>query len=407
MTKKLHPDPDLEALVQRLNDDASESPESVDETPSQPTMREAPRYALAEPTEADHRALDRLLDEARRRHASDLLLVAGNVPMLRCNGRLTATSADPLTPESAAQRCAALLPDARRAELEQHGSCDFSVRHSESGVLRVNVHRERGFWAASVRLLPKEAPEFEALHLPKELQKLAELQRGLILVTGPTGSGKSTTLAALVRRILANRTAHVITIEDPVEFEHTHKESVVEHIEIGRDVESFPRALRSVLRQDPDVILIGEMRDPESMRIAITAAETGHLVLATLHTGDSAQTLHRIVDSYPATQQEGIRSQLAVSVGAVVSQQLLPRSDGEGRIPAVEVLIGTPAVRNLIRVGRVEQLPSQLVLEQSAGMVDLDRSLADLVHRGLVDIEEASMRARSVDTFQNYLRSMR
>jgi len=220
-----------------------------------------------------------------------------------------------------------------------------------------------------------------------------------VLVTGPTGCGKSTTLAALLRRILSRRRVHLVTIEDPVEYEHAHEDSLVEHIEIGRDVPSFAHALRSVLRQDPDVVLIGEMRDPESMAIAISAGETGHLVLSTLHTGDAPQTIHRILDSFPANQMEAVRAQLSVSLAGIISQQLLPRIDEPGRVPAVEVLMATPAVRNLIRQGKIEQLRSQITLGRAMGMLELDRALSDLVRRGLVDEREARVRARIPNEF--------
>jgi twitching motility protein PilT len=233
------------------------------------------------------------------------------------------------------------------------------------------------------------------------------LEHGLVLVTGPTGSGKTTTLAALVRRILDRRTVHLITIEDPVEYEHEHRDSLVEHIELGRDVNDFAQALRSALRQDPDVLLIGEMRDPESIAIAITAAETGHLVLSTLHTGDAPQTVHRILDSYPPARQDGIRVQLSVSLAGVISQQLLPRADGKGRVPAVEVLIATPAVRNLIRQGKTALLRSQLTLERGAGMLELDRSLARLARQGLLDPERARLLARVPTEFDALLREIK
>jgi len=409
MTKRLSPDPDLEALVQQINTRAAERTETVSDDEAEAAQIHEPgdprarRWPLPEPTADGFRFLERLLRKARDAYASDLLLVSGTVPVLRRNGKLHATGEDPLDPEQTEALCAALVPDSRREDVERRGTSDFSLRNGEAGVLRCNVHRERGYWAAAVRLLPEHAPNLDTLNLPPILKRLGALEHGLILVTGPTGSGKSTTVAAIVRQIIETRRTHLITIEDPVEYEHVHRDSVVEHIEIGRDVESFHSALRSVIRQDPDVLLIGEMRDVESMSIAITAAETGHLVLATLHTGDSAQTIHRILDSYPGIQRDGVRAQLSASLAAIVSQQLIPRADGDGRVPAVEVLAATPAVRNLIRNGRMEQLRSQLVLEQEAGMLDLDLSLVNLVQAKLITLEDARFRARSPETFQNYL----
>ena len=412
MTKRLSPDPNLEELVQQLNTKAVDDAEPTSDTEAgAPTVSETtaaprPRWPLSEPTASGFRFLERLLRKARDSYASDLLLVSGTVPVLRRNGKLRPSGEDPLDPDQVEALCAALVPEERRDEVARRGTADFSIRNGDAGVLRCNVHRERGFWAASVRLLPDHPPDIDALNLPPALKRLAELEHGLVLVTGPTGSGKTTTLAALVRRILETRRTHLITIEDPVEFEHAHRDSVVEHIEISRDVESYGSALRSVVRQDPDVLLIGEMRDVESMSIAITAAETGHLVLSTLHTGDSAQTIHRILDSYPGIQQDGVKAQLSASLAAIVSQQLIPRADGDGRVPALEILVATPAVRNLIRKGRMEQVRSQLMLEQAAGMLDLDRSLVNLVHEKLITLEEARFRARSPEAFQNYLRTL-
>lgn len=409
MSARLLPDPDLEALIQRLNETAKRAPafadsgvQESDEPQTEPAA--APRFSFPAPTESGVERLRRLLAEARDRHASDLLLVAGAAPVARVHGRLRAIDEAPLDPGASGALCAALVPQERREALERHGSVDFAVTLPGLGRFRSNVHRERGHWTAAIRLLPEGAPTLEQLLLPPSVARFAELEHGLILLTGPTGSGKSTTMAALVRRILSRRSIHLITIEDPVEYTHPHEGSVIEHVEIGRDADSFASALRSVLRQDPDVLLIGEMRDPESIGIAITAAETGHLVLATLHTGDAPQTIHRILDSYPSSQIETVRIQLSISLAGVISQQLLPRKDGAGRVPAVEVLVATNAVRHLVRQGKVEQLRSQLVLERNAGMLSLDRSLADLVVQGLVDRDDARIRARAPDEFEGFLR---
>jgi len=414
MIKKLDPDDELEGLVRQLNQAAAQVPgtpavRSVDERaaaeddaapPGSRVRLEAVRPWTLPPADADGaRWLKRLLEQAREQYATDLMLVAGAPPVVRVHGGLVPLDDAPLSASATAMLAAALVPSERRETAEARGSVDFAVRVSGSGRFRCNVHRERGRWSASIRVFPVELPDLETLHLPPALERFADLQYGLLLLTGPTGSGKSTTIAALLRRLLARRRVHLVTIEDPVEYEHTHDGSVVEHVEIGRDATSFADALRASLRQNPDVLLIGEMRDPESIGIAITAAETGHLVLSTLHTGDAPQTIHRILDSYPAEQIETVRSQLSISLAGIVSQQLLPRADGRGRVPAVEILVATPAVRNLVRRGRIEQLRSQLTLEQPLGMLDLDQSLARLVLDGLVDPSEARARARVPEEF--------
>jgi twitching motility protein PilT len=413
MTKRLSPDHELDDLVRSLNTVARVAKESpsgaspaVVETGEEPPVGDPlSRWALSRAEPEGNEWLGRLLAEARKRFATDLLLVTGSAPALRIHGHLEPVGGGPLSASAAEMLCAALVPPERRDSLSAHGSADFSFRLSDRGRFRCNVHRERGRWAAAIRVFPQEPPDLENLHLPAGLARFAELHYGLVLVTGPTGSGKTTTIAALIRHLLARRRVHLVTIEDPVEYEHEHGGSVVEHVEIGRDAPSFAEALRSVLRQDPDVLLIGEMRDPESISIAITAAETGHLVLSTLHTGDGPQTIHRILDSYPANQMEAVRAQLAASLAGVISQQLLPRADGRGRVPALEVLVATPGVRNLIRRGRIEQVRSQMSLEQQSGMLDLDDSLARLAREGLVEPEEALARARTPEEFDRRSRN--
>jgi len=407
--KRLLPDPDLEELIQKLNRSAETTAvEPTAETgvaaePPLARLRSRPRWSLPAADDGGRDRLAQLLAATRDAHASDLLLVPGTRPMVRVNGSLTPIAGPPLSANESATLCAALVPPSHLDGLAESGSADFAIKRDGIGRFRCNVHRAQGQWTAALRLLPERVPDLKALNLPESLERFADMEYGLVLVTGPTGSGKSTTLAALVRSILARRRVHLITIEDPVEYAHPHGDSVVEHIELGRDTRSFASALRSALRQDPDVLLIGEMRDPESISIAITAAETGHLVLSTLHTGDAPQTIHRILDSYPAGVSEQVRVQLSVSLAGIVSQQLLPRKDGKGRVPAVEILVATHAVRNLIRRGKIALLRSQLTLEQAAGMLSLDSSLARLVRQGLADAETARARARVPEEFEHLL----
>ncbi len=405
--KRLHPDPELEKLIRKLNTMAQAAEAAGGSGPSPeeamgelPAARAAIR-TLPPPAEEGEEWLRQLLARAREVHATDLLFVSGSPPVARIGGNLKPLGDKELSADGTGLLCAALLPAGRREQLAANGWVDFSFNLPTLGRFRCNIHRERNSWAAAVRLFPQVLLELEELNLPHALARFADLHYGLVLVTGPTGCGKSTTLAALIRRILTKRRVHLVTIEDPVEYEHSHSGSVVEHVEIRRDAASFKDALHSVLHQDPDVILIGEMRDPESISIAITAAETGHLILSTLHTGDSPQTINRILDSYPANQMDAVRTQLSISLAGVVSQQLLPRRNGEGRVPAVEILVATPAVRNLIRRGHIEQIRSQITLERNVGMLDLDDSLALLVREGLVDPDEARARARIPENFNH------
>jgi twitching motility protein PilT len=411
MTTSFRPDPNLDALIRRLNDAARRSDEG------EPGGDERPHEKKPAPPEAEGRsdwtlpvedpeARDRLLAllaRCREIHSTDLTLVAGAPPMARVDGDLTPLETDRLAESETAAMCAALVPRERRAVVSASGAVDFSLTLTGLGRFRCNVHRERSRWSAAIRLFPRELPDIEDLNLPAGLGAFAEMHHGLVLVTGPTGSGKSTTLAAILKRALVNRRAHVITIEDPVEYEHPHGGSVVEHIEIGRDAPSFVKALRAALRQDPDILLVGEMRDRESISIAITAAETGHLVLSTLHTGDAPQTINRILDSYPAGQTEAVRTQLSVSLAGVVSQRLLPRKDGAGRVPAVELVFASDAIRNLVRRGKIEQIRTQVSLEQGGGMVTLDQSLAELVRRGLVGLDVARKHARAPNELASLL----
>ena len=398
--KKLTRDPELEALVRELNDSDAAANEE----------RAAGAWAPAAVAEGN--PLEKLLIEMAQRGASDLLLVAGATPVFRIGGRLTRTADAPLANDDIHSLLAAVVTAKVREKIEADGAADFSLRLSRAASeddrrawrFRVNVHRQRGTLAAAVRALPTEIPTLAQLRLPPALAELVKPTRGLVLVCGPTGSGKSTTLAALVGEINRAEARHIITIEDPIEYEHRNAKSIVEQIEVGRDAPSFAAALRASLRQDPDVILVGEMRDLETVATAITAAETGHLILSTLHTSDVAQAIHRMVDVFPPAQQTQIKQQLAISLNAIVVQHLLPRHDTQGRAVAVEVLLNNNAVRNHIRNDRLQQLPTEITLGRRAGMISLEESLAQLVRDGLITADEARVRSARPDELESLMR---
>jgi twitching motility protein PilT len=334
-------------------------------------------------------SLDSLLMLAAQQNASDLLLVAGSPATLRVNGVLLAASAKPLGSPEIRQLLLPLLTTAQAADLEASRALDLCFVRPAVGRFRANLHYQRETLAASIRLLPPQIPTIESLHLPPLLAKLTERRQGLILVTGPTGSGKTSTLAALIDRINAQRRDHILTIEDPIEYQHLNRSSIVEQIEVGRDTPSFAHAVRAVLRQNPDVILVGEMRDSETIAAALTAAETGHLVLSTLHTNDAAQTMSRILDSFPISNQPQIRQQLSLALLAVIAQQLVPTGDAVGRYPAVEIMMATTAIRNLIRTGQDHQVRSHVSTGRRDGMLTMDQSLAELVRAGRITRETA------------------
>ena len=322
-----------------------------------------------------------LIQESRRLGASDLHMTVGGAPMVRLDGHLQQLVATPVTPAQLAE-FVALLPDYTRQLLERRGEVDCAWRWG-SERYRLNIYRQRDQYAMAVRLLNNVVPECEALGMPPALQAVTELSQGLVLIVGPTGSGKTTTLAALVQRINATRAVHIVTLEDPIEYEYPAGQSLIHQREIGRDTTSFARGLRAALREDPDVILVGELRDSETMAIALTAAETGHLVLATLHTQDVTSSVNRIVDGLQQNQQL-VRSQLAESLAVVASQRLLARADGQGRVAAYEVLVATDAVRHLIREGQVHQLQSYLQTGARNGMVTMEESVKSLRRTGII-----------------------
>lgn len=348
-------------------------------------------------------SFERLLQRAGARNASDVLLIAGASPMLRINGNLIPAEAAPLDAEDVRSHVLPLLEPWQLEELQKKKSVDLGFVRENLGRFRINIHYQRGTLAASIRLLPSRVPSLESLHLPASLAKLADRRQGLVLVTGPTGCGKTSTLAALIDLVNTRRAAHVVTIEDPIEYQHANRSAIVEQIEVGRDTPDFAGTLRSIMRQTPDVILVGEMRDAETMATALTAAETGHLVLSTLHTNDAIQAVARLLDSFPSANQPQIRQQLSLALAAVIAQQLVPGTDGTSRWPATEIAIATDAVRALIRKGEDHQLRSQISVGKAEGMMTMEQSLAELVRNGRITRETAFAHCFRTDDLQRYL----
>ena len=400
--KKLIPDPELSQLVRELNEREAATDEA---------RAVAPAWPPASVPEGN--PIERLLIDMAQRGASDLLIVAGAPPIFRVAGRLTRTTDPALSNDDIHTLFGSLLTARLREKVDAEGAVDFSLRLSRAAGeddrrawrFRVNVHRQRGTLAAAIRALPTEVPTLQQLNLPPSLAELVKPTRGLVLVCGPTGAGKSTTLAALIGEINRNEARHIITIEDPIEYEHRNATSIVEQVEVGRDAPTFAAALRSALRQDPDVILVGEMRDLETVATALTAAETGHLILSTLHTSDASQAIHRIVDVFPPQQQTQIKQQLALSLNAIVVQHLIPRSDNKGRAVAVEVLLANHAVRNHIRTEKLQNLPTEITLGKRQGMISLEDSLARLVQEGAITHEDARVRSVRPDELDSLMRS--
>jgi twitching motility protein PilT len=342
------------------------------------------------------------LEEVVSRSASDLLLVPGASPSLRVDGQVVPLIEGPVSGEEIEDAVApALAPHARRIYREA-GIADGSFRLPELGRFRINLHHERGRAAAAIRRLPSTVPRFASLNLPPSIELLTRLPRGLVLVGGPTGSGKTTTLAALVNEINLREARHIITIEDPIEYEHPHRKSIVEQIEIGIDARDFPTALRAALRQAPDIIVVGEMRDPETMQIAVAAGETGHLVFSSLHTSDVATTVARIADSFPPERQNTIRQELAMSLAAVLTQTLMPKTGG-GRIPAAELLMVGYGARQHVRKNALQHLHQEITITRKQGSFSLEESLADLVKRDLVDRRDALTRAGHPDELERLI----
>jgi len=336
-------------------------------------------------------------------NASDLHLAVGVPPVVRVDGHLRTLDFPALSPNEARELIYSILTQDQRQKLETDWETDLSYSLYGQARFRVNAYFHRGTLGAAFRLVPVSIKTIEELGLPKVIHSFCHKPRGFVLVTGPTGSGKSTTLASIIDEINETRADHIVTIEDPIEFLHQHKRCVVNQREVGSDTKGFPVALRSALRQDPDVILIGEMRDLETIQIALTAAETGHLVFATLHTQDCPQTIDRMIDVFPPHQQGQIRVQIAATLEGVVTQQLLPKACGQGRVAACEVMIASPAARNLIREGKTHQLYTVMQTGGQAGMQTMNASLAELVRRGEITKDLAIRRSSSPEDLERLL----
>ena len=347
-------------------------------------------------------SIKELLTKMIQEGASDMHIIVGGPPMIRVHG-----SVEPLpgyrrlTPDQTQELIYSVMTEQQVAEFEATRECDMSFGIDGLSRFRLNVYRDRGSVVAAFRTIPFEILSFEQLGLPRVISDFAHRPMGLVLVCGPTGSGKSTTLAAILDKINRERKTHIITIEDPIEYLHSHKMSIINQREVGADTNGFSEALRRILRQDPDVILIGEMRDPETIQAALTVAETGHLAFATLHTNDALQTINRIVDVFPSAQQAQIRTQLSFVLEGVVVQQLIPRADGLGRVLSMEIMIPNAAIRSLIRAEKLEQIPSMIEIGKGEGMMTMNQSLYRLMRRGIITPDMAFKRTMDPEGLQN------
>ncbi len=367
-------------------------------------MAEPAPQIVQEPTlSRDSSELDRILEMAFKHKASDLLIIAGAPPAMRINGKLNLAPLPPLDDEDARNLLIPALTHKQHQDLNRVKSVDFSFFRENLGRFRANVHYQRGTLAGSIRLLPESIPTLASLNLPRNLRRFIETNQGLVLLTGATGCGKSSTLAALIDLINQEKQDHIVTIEDPIEYVHANKKSIVEQIEVGHDAPDFAGSVRSIMRQNPDVILVGEMRDTETIATVLTAAETGHLVFSTLHTNDTSQAVSRILDSFPKDNQGQIRQQISLALTAVVAQQLVPAADGSGRFPALEVMVGTHAVRSAIRKGEDHQLYTAISTGRADGMITMEQSLAEMVKTGRITRDTAYDHCFRPDDLKRYL----
>lgn len=348
--------------------------------------------------------LHQLLKVMFEKGASDLHVTTNSPPQLRINGDLIPLKTPPLGPNETKSLCYSILTDAQKHKFEEENELDVSFGVKGLSRFRANIFTQRGAVAGSFRAIPFEIKSFEDLKLPQVVKLISDKPRGLVLVTGPTGSGKSTTLAAMIDRINTIRHDHIVTIEDPIEFVHPHKNCLINQREIGADTESFKRALKSILRQDPDVVLVGELRDMETIEAALTISETGHLCFATLHTNSCAQTINRIIDVFPAYQQPQVRAQLSFVLEGVMSQVLLPTVGGKGRCLALEVMVPNAAIRNLIREDKIHQIYSQMQVGQAKfGMQTMNQALANLYKKKQVTLDEAMARSSDIDELRQLI----
>lgn len=335
--------------------------------------------------------------------ASDLHLSAGIPPRCRVNGELAELPFPIQTPEDTERICMGFMTERQKNILAEKGEVDFSYQIPNLGRYRVNLFKQRGTYALVIRLINTKIPSTQQLGLPQSFVELTKKKRGMVLVTGPTGSGKSTSLASLIDIINSERRAHIITLEDPIEYMHVHKKAVINQREVGLDTQSYGNALRAALREDPDVILVGEMRDLETISIALTAAETGHLVFSTLHTIGAAPTIDRVIDVFPPHQQDQVRIQLGSVLEAVISQQLIPTLDGKGRVAAFEIMLGTPAIKNLIREGKSHQVPSIIQTSKRLGMITMDDAIMDLYMKRKIAADDALGFAQDMQAMERKL----
>ena len=346
--------------------------------------------------------MDDLFKLMKAKNASDIHLTVGVPPVLRIEGRLYATQFETLTKESAQTLIYSIMTDEQRQQFEENLELDFSFGLKSLGRLRVNIYKQKGCVGAALRSIPNDFKSFEELNLPPVVYNIMKLNKGLVLVTGCTGSGKSTSLASMINYLNMNESNHIMTVEDPIEFVHPHKRSIVNQREVGSDTHSFQAALKHFLRQDPDVILVGELRDIETIEACLTLAETGHLVFATLHTNDAVQSVNRIIDVFPANQQPQVRTQLSFVLEAILSQQLIPTLDGR-RAMACEVLLANSAVRSLIREGKAEQILSTMQTNAGMGMITMNQALGDLYLKKKISYQEALSHSGDPSGFKTYL----